>query len=79
MSDLKWYQKLSLNQKDVYYRMLLAFGLGTAPSLFFFGGAAHWLSGKARTWMLRSAGLVVAGMGVINLVKHLRMMGIIGL
>ena len=58
--------------------MLLAFGLGTAPSLFFFGGAAHWLSGKARTWMLRTAGLVVAGMGVINLVKHLRMMGIFG-
>jgi hypothetical protein len=58
--------------------MLLAFGIGTTPSMFFFGGAAHWLSGKARTWMLRSAGLVVAGMGVINLIKHLRMMGIIG-
>jgi len=27
MSDLKWYQKISLNQKDIYYRMLLAFGL----------------------------------------------------
>jgi len=27
MSDLKWYQKLSLNQKDIYYRMILAFGL----------------------------------------------------
>lgn len=58
--------------------MLLAFGIGTAPSLFFFGGAAHWLSGKARTWMLRTAGLVVAGMGGINLVKHLHMMGITG-
>ncbi len=58
--------------------MLLAFGLGTAPSLFLFGGAAHWLSGKARTWMLRTAGLVVAGMGAINLVKHLHMMGLIG-
>lgn len=55
--------------------MLLAFGLGTAPSLLLFGGAAHWLSGRARTWMLRIAGLVVAAMGVINLFKHLRMMG----
>ncbi len=55
--------------------MLFAFGLGTAPSLLLFGGAAHWLSGRARTWMLRLAGLVVAGMGVINLIKHMRMMG----
>ncbi len=55
--------------------MLFAFGLGTAPSLLLFGGAAHWLSGRVRTWMLRIAGLVVAGMGVINLIKHMRMMG----
>ena len=55
--------------------MLFAFGLGTAPSLLLFGSAAHWLSGRARTWMLRIAGLVVAGMGVINLIKHMRMMG----
>lgn len=55
--------------------MLFAFGLGTAPSLLLFGGAAHWLSGRARTWMLRIAGMVVAGMGVINLIKHMRMMG----
>ena len=55
--------------------MLLAFGIGTAPSLLLFGGAAHWLSGRARAWMLRLAGMVVAGMGVINLFKHLRMMG----
>lgn len=55
--------------------MMLAFGLGTAPSLLLFGGAAHWLSSRARTWMLRIAGLVVAAMGVSNLIKHLRMMG----
>lgn len=54
--------------------MLLAFGLGTAPSLLIFGSATHWLSGRARTWMLRVAGLLVAGMGIINLVKHLRLM-----
>lgn len=55
--------------------MLLAFGLGTAPSLLIFGSATHWLSGRARIWMLRIAGLLVAGMGVINLIKHLRLMG----
>ncbi|PLX82687.1 MAG: sulfite exporter TauE/SafE family protein [Desulfuromonas sp.] len=57
--------------------MLLAFGIGTAPSLMLFGSAAHWLSGQARTWMLRIAGLLVAGMGAINLIKHLRLMGLI--
>ncbi len=55
--------------------MLLAFGLGTAPSLLIFGNATHWLSGRARTWMLRIAGLLVASMGVINLIRHLRLMG----
>ncbi|MDT8440335.1 MAG: sulfite exporter TauE/SafE family protein [Desulfuromonadales bacterium] len=55
--------------------MLFAFGLGTAPALLLFGGAAHWLSGRARTWMLRIAGLLVAGMGIINLIKHLQLMG----
>ena len=55
--------------------MLLAFGLGTAPSLFIFGSATQWLSGRARTWMLRIAGLLVTGMGLINLIKHLRLMG----
>ncbi|MDH3454499.1 MAG: sulfite exporter TauE/SafE family protein [Desulfuromonadales bacterium] len=55
--------------------MLLAFGLGTAPSLLIFGSATHWLGNRARTWMLRIAGLLVAGMGIINLLKHLRLMG----
>jgi sulfite exporter TauE/SafE len=55
--------------------MLLAFGLGTAPSMLIFGSATHWLSGRVRTWMLRIAGLLVAGMGLINLFKHLQLMG----
>ncbi|MDT8443697.1 MAG: sulfite exporter TauE/SafE family protein [Desulfuromonadales bacterium] len=55
--------------------MLLAFGLGTAPSLLIFGSATQWLSGRVRTWMLRIAGLLVAGMGLINLFKHLQLMG----
>jgi len=41
MSDLKWYQKLSLNQKDVYYRMLLAFGLFFLAPLVGFAYFAH--------------------------------------
>lgn len=55
--------------------MLFAFGIGTLPSLIFVGSMTHWLSIKARTWMLRLAGAVVACMGLINLIKHLRMMG----
>lgn len=55
--------------------MLLAFGIGTAPSLLLFGGTAHWLSNKARRWMLRTAGLVVAIMGVMNLWRHLQLLG----
>jgi sulfite exporter TauE/SafE len=54
---------------------MFAFGLGTAPSLLLFGGATQWLGTKARVWMLRIAGLVVAGMGVVNLVRHFKLMG----
>jgi hypothetical protein len=43
--------------------------------MLIFGSATHWLSGRVRTWMLRIAGLLVAGMGLINLIKHLRLMG----
>ncbi len=57
--------------------MLLAFGLGTAPSLLLLGGTAHWMSGRARVWMLRTAGLVVAAMGGLNLFRHLHMMGLL--
>jgi sulfite exporter TauE/SafE len=57
--------------------MLFAFGIGTLPSLIFVGSMTHWLSGRARTWMLRLAGVIVACMGLINLIKHLRMMGFI--
>jgi sulfite exporter TauE/SafE len=52
-----------------------AFGLGTLPALLLFGGTTQWLGSKARIWMLRIAGLVVAGMGVVNLVRHARLMG----
>lgn len=52
-----------------------AFGLGTAPALLLFGGATQWLGSRNRRWMLRVAGLVVAGMGVVNLIRHLRLMG----
>lgn len=57
--------------------MLLAFGLGTAPSLLLLGGTAHWMSGWARVWMLRAAGVIVAAMGGLNLFRHLHMMGLL--
>jgi sulfite exporter TauE/SafE len=56
---------------------LLAFGLGTVPALLLFGGATQWLGTRARTWMLRAAGLLVAGMGIVNLVRHFKLMGLI--
>ena len=56
---------------------MLTFGLGTAPALFAFGAAAQWLTQQARAWMLRGAGLLVALMGIINLVRHLQLFGII--
>lgn len=55
---------------------MLMFGLGTAPSLFLFGSAAQWLGTRARAWMLRIAGAMVALMGCYNLFRHLKMMGI---
>lgn len=57
--------------------MLLAFGLGTAPSLLLLGGTAHWMGVRARVWMLRVAGLIVAAMGGLNLFRHLHMMGLL--
>jgi hypothetical protein len=54
---------------------LLAFGIGTVPALLVFGGSTQWLGTKARVWMLRAAGMLVAGMGVVNLFRHLRLMG----
>jgi len=51
---------------------MLFFGLGTAPSLLLFGSAAHLLSTRTRTLMLRAAGLIVVAMGLYNLYRHLR-------
>ncbi len=55
---------------------MLAFGLGTAPALLAVGGAAQWLGKKARTWMIRGAGVMVVLMGLTNLARHLKMMGL---
>lgn len=49
---------------------LVGFGLGTAPALLAFGGAAHWLGTRARGWLVRGAGLAVAATGAANLVRH---------
>lgn len=56
-------------------QIMLAFGLGTAPALLLFGTAAHWLGSKARRWLLFCAGILVALMGTIHLLRHLQMMG----
>jgi sulfite exporter TauE/SafE len=52
-------------------QVMLGFGLGTAPALLLFGGAAHALGTRTRGWMLRGAGLAVALMGAYNLYRHL--------
>lgn len=52
---------------------MLAFGLGTVPALLLFGGAAGWLSGRARGRMLRGAGIMVVLIGLYNLYRHLQM------
>jgi sulfite exporter TauE/SafE len=53
--------------------IMLAFGLGTAPALLLFGSTAHLLSARARQLLLRAAGLMVAAMGLYQLVRHLRL------
>ncbi len=55
--------------------VMLFFGLGTVPALFLVGSLSHWLSVRARNWMLRTAGLVVATMGAYNLYRHLQATG----
>ncbi len=58
--------------------VMLGFGLGTVPSLLLFGSAAHLLGTRTRGWMLRGAGLAVAGMGAYNLFRHLQLLGVAG-
>lgn len=49
---------------------MLAFGVGTLPALLLCGGLAHGLGFRARAWMLRTAGVMVALMGIYNLWRH---------
>jgi uncharacterized protein len=53
--------------------IMLSFGLGTAPALLLFGSTAHLLSARARRLLLRAAGLMVAAMGLYQLIRHLRL------
>lgn len=57
--------------------IMLSFGLGTMPALFLFGSVAHWLTTSKRALMLRAAGIMVALMGLTNLVRHLQIIGFI--
>lgn len=54
--------------------VMLGFGIGTVPALFLFGSATGWLGERARAWLLRLAGLMVAIMGIYNLFKHVAML-----
>lgn len=54
--------------------IMLAFGLGTLPSLFFIGTTASLLTRTRRMWLLRLAGVGVALMGSWNLLQHLGFM-----
>ena len=54
---------------------LLFFGLGTTPALFLFGSTIDWLSHRTRSWMLRTAGGLVAAMGVYHLSQHIALLG----
>lgn len=54
---------------------MLAFGLGTAPALLLFGRAAGWLSTASRQRMLQAAGVLVVLMGLVNLYRHLVLVG----
>ena len=57
--------------------VMIFFGLGTFPALLAFGSAAQWLGSRARGWMLRGAGIVVVLMGLVNLFRHLQIIGLI--
>jgi sulfite exporter TauE/SafE len=57
--------------------IMLAFGLGTVPSLLLFGSTVQWLTTRARGEMLRWAGVMVVAMGCYNLYQHIRLMGLI--
>jgi len=52
--------------------LLLAFGVGTLPSML----SASWLLGRlgarARGWLLKAAGLVIVGMGAVSLWQGVR-------
>lgn len=63
---------------------MMLFGMGTTPALFLFGSAVDWinrrpsassLNVRIKTWMVRAAGLTVAGMGGYHLAQHIRLLG----
>ncbi len=56
--------------------LMAAFALGTLPALLLFSGGAHALSNKSRSLMARGAGILIAAMGLWNLWRHLKMMGV---
>ncbi|WP_020676362.1 sulfite exporter TauE/SafE family protein [Geopsychrobacter electrodiphilus] len=58
--------------------IMLAFGLGTMPALFFIGSAVHLMGQSKRIWMFRVAGALVALMGSYNFYRHIHMFMLAG-
>lgn len=54
---------------------MLFFGLGSSPALVLFGSTIDWLGQRSRAWMLRTAGLLVAAMGLYHLGQHISLLG----
>jgi sulfite exporter TauE/SafE len=51
--------------------LALAFGLGTVPGLLLVGTASALVGQRARGWLARGAGLLVAGLGLLFLLRGL--------
>lgn len=63
---------------------MLSFGIGTTPALFLFGSAVGWfnrrpasspLSAKTKARMIKTAGLLIAGIGAFHLAQHVQLLG----
>ncbi len=52
--------------------LMLAFGLGTLPSMLFVSFVLGRLGARARGWLLKAAALVVIALGVATLIQGLR-------
>ncbi len=57
--------------------VMLSFGLGTAPALMAFGGAAGWIGRRCRDRLDRAAAAAVAGAALLSLLRGLAENGLV--